>query len=159
MKEVELTYIGTDFLGTPAYQDKDGVIFKDINLDNGCLSLYSISGHDIDDDPCYPIESIPKYKDCNIIILGREDEPTKGEKRNYQLLCRLQMDCDYFLGYGNGYEKYLWANSVEGQIAKMKELWQFFEDEKKPRWLTMDQILDYETKMLALKKDLSEKGL
>ena len=40
---------------------------------------------------------------------------------NYMLLGRLISDCKYFLGNGNGYEKDLWAGSVQKQIAKMKE--------------------------------------
>ena len=31
----------------------------------------------------------------------------------YQLLDRLRMDCDYYLGYGNRNPRYLWAGSVE----------------------------------------------
>lgn len=68
-------------------------------------------------------------------------------KFNYMMLSRLESDCKYFLGYGGRSERVLWAGSVEEQIAEMKKLWN--ELEVKPEWLTMEQINDYEAKMLA----------
>ena len=41
----------------------------------------------------------------------------------YRLLNRLKSDCEYFLGAGNGAEKYLWAGTVEKHIEKMRELY------------------------------------
>lgn len=67
----------------------------------------------------------------------------------YQLLSRLIQDCEFFLGYGNGAVKHLWAGNVEDQIAKMKELYNSFPEDKKPEWITMDKILDYEKQMKA----------
>lgn len=68
-------------------------------------------------------------------------------KFNYMMLSRLESDCKYFLGYGGRSERVLWAGSVEEQISEMKKLWN--ELEVKPEWLTMEQINDYEAKMLA----------
>lgn len=70
---------------------------------------------------------------------------------NYQLLSRLQMDCNYFLGNGRGYEGHLWADNVNAQINKMKELYNGFSDKDKPQWITMEDILDYEKRMNELK--------
>lgn len=70
---------------------------------------------------------------------------------NYQLLDRLRMDCEYYLGAGRGYEKHLWAGNVEAQIEKMKELHTSFNDSEKPEWLSWNDILEYEKKMSALK--------
>lgn len=71
---------------------------------------------------------------------------TPGDtKFNYMLLSRLQMDCDYFLGNGNRYEKNLWAGNVNDHIEMMKKIWNGFEE--KPEWLSMEQIEDYERKM------------
>jgi N-methylhydantoinase B/oxoprolinase/acetone carboxylase alpha subunit len=61
------------------------------------------------------------------------------------LLSRLQMDCNYFLGNGNRYEKHLWAGNVDDHIEMMKKIWNGFEE--KPEWLSMEQIEDYERKM------------
>ena len=63
----------------------------------------------------------------------------------YRLLNRLQTDNDYYLGAGNRYEKHLWAGSVDEQIKEMKSIWNKLRI--KPEWLSMDDILDYETKM------------
>lgn len=68
---------------------------------------------------------------------------------DYQLLGRLKSDCDYYLGMGGRHSKHLWAGDVKGQIKKMKELYNSFPKDKKPEWLTMNQILDYERKMMA----------
>ena len=76
------------------------------------------------------------------------------EKFRYMMLDRLQSDCDYYLGYGNRSEKQLWTGNVDEQIKQMKLLWNSFPEDKKPEWLTMEQILNYEKEM----KDWYEKG-
>ena len=75
------------------------------------------------------------------------EESTRKEKFNYQMLSRLQSDCNYFLGNGNRNEKYLWDGSVEVHIDEMKKLYNYFDDNKKPEWLTWDNILSYENEM------------
>ena len=69
----------------------------------------------------------------------------------YQLLDRLRADCEYFLGAGGRYEKYLWAGNVETQIAKMRELYELLPE--KPEWMTLDDISAYEQKMLAVESE------
>jgi hypothetical protein len=69
------------------------------------------------------------------------------EKFRYQLLSRLQSDCNYYLGNGNRNSKHLWAEDEKEQIETMKNLWKSFKDEDKPEWLTWDELLDYEIKM------------
>lgn len=64
----------------------------------------------------------------------------------YQMLGRLESDCKYFLGNGNGYEKHLWASSVIEQISAMKEIYNKLD--VKPEWLTMEQINEYEKQMI-----------
>ena len=73
-------------------------------------------------------------------------EEEKAHEFEYMLLSRLQSDCEYFLNYGCGGSR-LWAPSVEEHIAKMKELWNKLP--KKPEWLTMEQIEQYEKDMLV----------
>ena len=75
------------------------------------------------------------------------NEENDSNEYNYMLLDRLKQDCDYFLGNGNRNPKYLWAGSVDDQIAKMKELWNSFPDGEKPEWLSMEDIEDYENEM------------
>lgn len=76
------------------------------------------------------------------------ENPTEEQKFNYMLLSRLQADCEYYLGNGRIYGDHLWAGNVKDQIAKMKELHNGFADNRKPEWLTMEQIEEYEVKML-----------
>lgn len=72
----------------------------------------------------------------------------------YQMLSRLELDCKYFLGNGNGIEKYLWALTVDNQISAMKEIYNKLEE--KPEWLSLEQINSYEKQM---KDKLSGKSI
>ena len=60
----------------------------------------------------------------------------------YQMLDRLRLDCEYFLGNG---EKHLWAGNVQDQIAEMRKIWNLLPE--KPVWLTMEKINEYERLM------------
>ena len=71
-------------------------------------------------------------------------------KSNYMMLSRLQQDCEYFLGYGNRNDKNLWAGSAREQIDRMKEIYNSFPDEKKPEWISMEDIENYEQEMCNL---------
>ncbi len=61
----------------------------------------------------------------------------------YQLLGRLQTDCEYYLNYGNRNIKRLWAGNVNLQIKLMVELYNSSKEDEKPQWLTMDEIIAY----------------
>jgi hypothetical protein len=71
-----------------------------------------------------------------------------SESFRYQLLSRLQSDCNYYLGNGNRNKKHLWAGDETEQIITMKQLWNSFSHDDKPEWLTWDEILNYENKMI-----------
>lgn len=71
------------------------------------------------------------------------------EKFRYQLLSRLQSDCNYYLGNGNRSLKALWAENEKEQLEVMKKLWKSFADDEKPDWLTWNDILNYEAKMIG----------
>ena len=74
---------------------------------------------------------------------------SKYEPRfRYMMLSRLKSDCDYYLGYGNHATHQLWAGDVEYHIANMKALWNSFPEEDKPEWLTWDELLEYERRMV-----------
>jgi hypothetical protein len=70
------------------------------------------------------------------------------ESFRYQLLSRLQSDCNYYLGYGNRSKRALWAGDETEQIITMKQLWNSFSHDDKPEWLTWNEILEYENKMI-----------
>ena len=67
---------------------------------------------------------------------------------SYQLLVRLQQDCDYYLGAGNRSAKHLWALDEVAQIEKMQELYDQLPE--KPEWLSLEQIEQYKTQMLRV---------
>jgi len=72
------------------------------------------------------------------------------ERYRYQLLDRMRMDCNYYLGNGRIYGNHLWAgnDNEKGQIEFMKAIWTSFPDDGKPKWLTYEQILEFEEKMV-----------
>jgi len=80
----------------------------------------------------------------------RKKEPTDEEKFNYMMLSRLESDCKYYLGNGNRNKKYLWAGDEQEQINEMKKIYNSFTEDKKPEWLTFNQILQYEKEMINI---------
>ena len=66
-------------------------------------------------------------------------------KFNYMMLSRLQMDCDYFLGWGNHSIKHLWAGNVKDQIAEMFRIHNSLLI--KPDWLSYKDIKRYAKQM------------
>lgn len=63
----------------------------------------------------------------------------------YQLLARLQQDCEYYLGFGNKNPKHLWALDETLQIEKMREIYHGLP--VKPEWLSLSKIDEYSKKM------------
>ena len=90
------------------------------------------------------------------MALGDFKEPSQSElskSHSYMMLNRLQADCEYFLGFGNGSEKRLWAGSVDSQIEEMRTLWDSFPNDAKPEWLSLEQISEYEQRMKSIRRD------
>lgn len=65
----------------------------------------------------------------------------------YMMLSRLKQDCDYYLGNGNRSTNALWSRNKTDQIANMLALWNTFDVEDKPEWLTKDDIANYARRM------------
>ena len=118
------------------------VLYKDIESNRTTPELYSCS-NDFDGEPDCHIKS-----SLEIQFIKQEEQPTQEEKFNYMLLSRLRQDCEYYLGYGNKNKKRLWSGDEQEQINKMKELYNSFSDDKKPEWLTLEQISQYEKSMV-----------
>lgn len=84
----------------------------------------------------------------------------ENDKLNYMLLSRLQQDCKYVLnsidgGYSESLrasEKHLWAGDPDKQISKMRELYDSFDDDKKPEWITEEEIDGYAERFVALQE-------
>lgn len=72
---------------------------------------------------------------------------SQDDSFRYQLLDRMRMDCDYYLGYGNRYPNHLWAGDENEQVAYMKAIWNSFPENQKPEWLQYQKILEYEEQM------------
>ena len=70
----------------------------------------------------------------------------------YMILSRMQSDNDYFLNHPH--IKHLWACNVTDQIDTMKSIWKNLTD--KPEWLSWQEILDYEKKMIELQSSLNK---
>ncbi len=148
MGKLKLTRVGKDSWDRPVYKDENGRYFKDVNL----LPLSEIPTELCISCPSDDFDGEPDYAITNFEIINPpSDREIREEKYRgkYMLLSRLQMDCKYFLGYGNRCEKVLWAGNVSEQISKMKELWQIFPEDLKPEWCTWEQILNYEKRMTA----------
>lgn len=73
------------------------------------------------------------------------------EQFKYMLLNRLQTDCKYYLGYGNGNERHLCGETVEMHIEYMYIIYDSLKI--KPEWLTEQQIKVYSDLMLQIKND------
>lgn len=73
-------------------------------------------------------------------------ETNGSDAFNYQLLGRLQQDCEYYLGAGARNKKHLWALDEVEQIQKMKELYAGLPE--KPEWLTLADIEKYEAALI-----------
>lgn len=73
---------------------------------------------------------------------------THDDDDRYMLLARMEHDCRDFLGFGGRHEERLWALNVKEQIHYMKYIHNSFDHDKKPEWLTMEKINQYEKEML-----------
>lgn len=92
----------------------------------------------------------------NIDVLTEEYEDivnNPDKEFRYMMLSRLQSDCEYFLGNGNGYIDTLWAKDINNHIKLMRDLYNTFKEDEKPEWITPEKIDEYERRM----KDYSRK--
>lgn len=99
----------------------------------------------------YPFNVLGKIAAKPFYIWVNDDCSNKSDSFteasfDYQLLARLQQDCDYYLGHGNRSKMHLWAGGEAEQIAKMKELYSGLKE--KPEWISLDDIDTYEARML-----------
>lgn len=83
--------------------------------------------------------------------LFEDYQNTREDTFHYMFLSRLQSDCEYFLGYGNGSESVLPSKNIETHISLMKEIWEKLP--VKPEWLSYEEIEDYEKRMLDLREN------
>lgn len=136
-----LTYIGEDFWERPVYQDQFNHLWKDVELGEGLRpSLHSAINNEFEGEPDMPIRQA--------FTIEPVDLPSEEKKFQYMMLDRLRIDCDYYLGYGRRNSGILREGDVKKHIDAMKAIWNSFFENEKPEWLSWEQILDYEKKML-----------
>jgi len=68
------------------------------------------------------------------------------EAFRYQMLGRLQTDCEYYLSFRERTPNVLWAKDEKRHIKYMKALYKSFS--VKPEWITMEDIKNYEKLMV-----------
>lgn len=52
---IKLKFIGIDGWDRPVYQDKEGNLWKDVNLGNGTPSLFATCNNEFEGEPDYPL--------------------------------------------------------------------------------------------------------
>jgi len=145
-----MEYIGDDDWGNAVFKciETDRLYksesIQDLEGDTSGIALYTC-GNNFDGEMGF---SIKLEENEHLEFINIPKFPNRQQRFNYMLLSRLQSDCNYYLGNGNRNAKQLWAGNEVEQIEKMKELWNSFEADAKPEWLTMEQIEDYASKMI-----------
>jgi hypothetical protein len=143
--KMKLEYIGMDSWDRPVYKDENKTLWKDVDpREDLSPSLCTSANNEFDGDPDKPMSAFEKYEQVQIEFIP-ERVVRSNDSFRYMLLDRMRSDCDYYLGFGNRNLNHLSSNSVEIHIQRMKDLWNSFPDDKKPEWLTYEQILQYET--------------
>lgn len=133
------------YMEVPCYEDENGKLYFDENNGRNGLCLYTGAWRDECDEICgEPNRMVTEQVKC--------DEPFVRHLRehDYMMLSRLQSDCDYFLGYGNGYEGHLYYKDVHEHCNEMEKLYKSFSDSDKPEWITLEQIEKYREDMFKL---------
>lgn len=111
------------------------------------------------DGECYVIFDENDAKIVGHDLFGLEDMSLEGlgsrlyggveqtSANTYRMLGRLKSDCDYYLGNGNRYAGHLYHHNEVLQIKDMIEIWDSIPDDKKPEWLTIDQLEKYSVEL------------
>lgn len=137
-----MKYIGEDFWSRPVFKCvENGKLWKDINCGDGEPSLYSCQ-NEFDGEPEAPIKA-----DLIIHYENMPEKISKDEQFNYMMLGRLKSDCDNHINAFTPSCK-IKHDNIKGIIQEMKKLYNSFSEDKKPEWLTYEQILNYEKLMI-----------
>lgn len=66
---------------------------------------------------------------------------------DYMMLSRLESDCKYFLGFGGRNAEVLFFKDVDKHISEMRNLYNSFNEDEKPEWISLEKIEEYENAM------------
>ncbi len=145
---MKVKYVGFGgYMEVPCYEDENGKLYFDENDGRNGLNLYTgayrTEWGEICGEPSY---RVTEPVEC--------DNPFIRDQRefDYMMLSRLQSDCKYFLGNGDGYEGHLCYKEVNRHCDEMKKIWNSFAGDEKPEWLTLEQIEEYRSEMLKVRR-------
>lgn len=141
---MKVKYVGMGgYMNVPCYEDEKGRLYFDENNGRNILNLYTGAYRTECGEICgEPDAMVAEDIECEQPFLRHSRET------DYMMLGRLQHDCEYFLGYGFGNEGILYYKSVEKHCDEMEKLWNSFADNEKPEWLSINEIMEYRSKML-----------
>ena len=125
---LEGNLIGTNQIFSRRYKSIEQAILHIVNCFNENVSI------------------IDKYSNLQEYILKAEKLENPREI-DYMMLDRLRMDCDYFLGNGNGVVGHLYYKDVVKHIEEMKKIYESFSEQEKPEWINLKDIENYREKM------------
>lgn len=128
------------------YEDEDGNLY----CENGNYNIGDVNLMYCTKDfgePLGNVKDIERYE----LINNPKDDPNylrrKSHQYEYMMLSRLELDCKYFLGNGNGFLGHLYYKDIDKHIAEMKKIYEAFLDQDKPKWISLSDIEKYKEKM------------
>lgn len=140
--EFTMQFVGLDDWSNPVYKCvENGQLYKDLNHGVGEPALYSCQNK-FDGEPEIPVKTRLKINYLN----QYKSEPNVID---YAILDRMRSQCDYYLGWGKRSKAALCYYDEQKHINEMKRLYKSFPANKKPAWLTWEQILEYERLMVG----------
>lgn len=135
------------YMDMPCYEDENGKIYFDENDGRNGLNLYTGAYREEWGEICgEPNTRVMENIEC--------EEPFIRHTReyDYMMLGRLESDCKYFIGYGNGYEGHLYFKDVNEHCNEMKKLYESFSEKEKPEWICIEKIEEYRKEMLEKRR-------
>jgi hypothetical protein len=136
-----MALVAIDDWGCPVYKCLEtGGLWKDLSFGDGEHPQLHSCGC-LDDDPGRAISP-------DLEVKFRSRYYRDPHEHEYMLLDRLRQDCDYYLKNGRC-EKRLYHGNPKLQIEAMLILWESFPQDKKPEWLTREEIMAYEKAMIG----------
>ena len=134
-------YLHRDDWDRPVYELKNGIKVCCTELDGSYL--HTISDWD---EPISPLKKEYQPKES---ASDEQEELTVDLTHEYMLLGRLKSDLDYYFGHGNRSENALYFSNIDEQISEMKKKLNAFPEDRRPVWLTEDDIKAYESQLTA----------
>ena len=129
---------------------------NDVEVDNENISIEEVTEPEIISEE--PVEEVIESTTDNEITETKltDEQPVnevneKDYTFDYSFLSRLKSDCKYVIDHQISNPRWsLWGITVEKHIEEMRKVYNSFPDDKKPQWITMDDIDNYEKTMLSL---------